>query len=58
MIFFATSAKAQLDKDVASATNHNASPDKAANPNYSMSRWCPLGLTHSQKCKPHRLRVK
>jgi hypothetical protein len=31
---------------------------KIANPKYSMPRWCPLGLTRSQKRKLQRLRAK
>jgi hypothetical protein len=31
---------------------------KTADPKYSMPRWCPAGLTRSQKRKLQRLRVK
>jgi hypothetical protein len=31
---------------------------KIADPKYSMSRWCPSGLTRSQKQKLQRLRAK
>jgi hypothetical protein len=31
---------------------------KTADPKYSMLRWCPSGLTRSQKQKLQRLRVK
>jgi hypothetical protein len=31
---------------------------KIANPKYSRPRWCPLGLTQSQKQKLQRLRAK
>jgi hypothetical protein len=31
---------------------------KAADPKYSMPRWCPAGLTRSQKRKLQRLRAK
>jgi hypothetical protein len=31
---------------------------KTANPEYSMPRWCPAGLTRSQKRKLQRLRAK
>jgi hypothetical protein len=32
--------------------------NKKADPKYSMPRWCPLGLTRSQKRKLQRLRAK
>jgi hypothetical protein len=32
--------------------------DKTADPKYSMPRWCPSGLTRSQKRKLQRLRAK
>jgi hypothetical protein len=31
---------------------------KTDNPKYSMPRWCPSGLTRSQKCKLQRLGAK
>jgi hypothetical protein len=31
---------------------------KIADPKYSMPRWCPMGLTRSQKRKLQRLRAK
>jgi hypothetical protein len=32
--------------------------NKIADPKYSMPRWCPSGLTRSQKRKLHHLRAK
>jgi hypothetical protein len=32
--------------------------NKTADPKYSMPRWCPSGLTQSQKQKLQRLKVK
>jgi hypothetical protein len=44
------------------STNTNKTEDmatiKTADPKYSMPRWCPAGLTRSQKQKLQRLRAK
>jgi hypothetical protein len=42
----------------ANTTKKNTVTIKTADPKYSMPRWCPAGLTRSQKRKLQRLRVK
>jgi hypothetical protein len=42
----------------ANTTEKDTSSIKTADPKYSMPRWCPAGLTRSQKRKLQRLRVK
>ena len=40
------------------ANDHEASSSKSATDKYHQPRWCPLGLTHTQKRKLQRLRNK
>jgi hypothetical protein len=47
---FGESANTNKTKDTAAI--------KIADPKYSMPRWCPAGLTRSQKQKLQRLRAK
>jgi hypothetical protein len=42
----------------ANTTKKDTVTIKTADPKYSMPRWCPAGLTRSQKRKLQRLRVK
>jgi hypothetical protein len=42
----------------ANTTKKDTATIKTADPKYSMPRWCPAGLTRSQKRKLQRLRVK
>jgi hypothetical protein len=42
----------------ANTTEKDTATIKIADPKYSMPRWCPAGLTRSQKRKLQRLRVK
>jgi hypothetical protein len=48
---FGKSAENNKEKD-------KINTNKKIDPKYSMPRWCPLGLTHSEKHKLHRLRAK
>jgi hypothetical protein len=49
-IFFGKSANTCKKEDTTTS--------KVVDPKYSMPRWCPLGLTQSQKRKLKRLRLK
>jgi hypothetical protein len=42
----------------ANTTKKDTTTNKTADPKYSMPRWCPAGLTRSQKRKLQRLRAK
>jgi hypothetical protein len=42
----------------ANTTKKDTATIKTADPKYSMPRWCPAGLTRSQKRKLQRLRAK
>jgi hypothetical protein len=42
----------------ANTTEKDTTTIKTADPKYSMPRWCPAGLTRSQKRKLQRLRAK
>ena len=42
----------------ANTTEKDTATIKTADPKYSMPRWCPAGLTRSQKRKLQRLRAK
>jgi hypothetical protein len=44
--------------DESVSTNKKTIVNKTINPKYSMPRWCPSGLTRSQKRKLQRLRAK
>jgi hypothetical protein len=50
-MIFGKSAKTDEGKDIGATI-------KVADPKYSMPRWCPSGLTWSQKRKLQRLREK
>jgi hypothetical protein len=49
-MIFGKSANTGKEKDIATS--------KTVDPKYSMPRWCPMGLTRSQKRKLQRLRAK
>jgi hypothetical protein len=42
----------------ANTTKKDTTTNKTTDPKYSMPRWCPAGLTRSQKRKLQRLRAK
>jgi hypothetical protein len=42
----------------ANTTKKDTATNKIVDPKYSMPRWCPAGLTRSQKRKLQRLRAK
>jgi ribosomal protein S2 len=50
-MIFNKSTKTNKEKDTGAT-------DKAVNPKYSMSRWCPSSLTRFQKHKLQRLRTE
>jgi hypothetical protein len=50
-MIFGKSAKINKEKDIRATS-------KTSDPKYYMPRWCPLGLTRSQKYKLQRLRAK
>jgi hypothetical protein len=47
-----------FDESASTNKKENMTVNKTINPKYSMLRWCPSGLTRSQKRKLQRLRAK
>jgi hypothetical protein len=47
-----------FDESTSTNKKENMTVNKTINPKYSMPRWCPSGLTRSQKRKLQRLRAK
>jgi hypothetical protein len=47
-----------FDESASTNKKENMTVNKTINPKYSMPRWCPSGLTRSQKRKLQRLRAK
>jgi hypothetical protein len=47
-----------FDESASTNKKENTTVNKTINPKYSIHRWCPSGLTRSQKRKLQRLRAK